>query len=144
MNQDSRGTGTRGPQLPAVRVMLAPAGVDSELCVDWIKPRHETRCSPIIMEPMDLCQFLFSLGATRTGPRRSHDDASAADSRPLISASWSDPCRWWAAVGEAGSSARGRPLSPQFVSRLDRLRHRHEQDKCGMQVTGSQPCLPCK
>ncbi|UKZ67151.1 uncharacterized protein TrAtP1_008315 [Trichoderma atroviride] len=50
---------------------------------------------------MGLCQFLFSLGATRTRPRRSHDDASAADCVPLISASWPDPCRWWAAVGEA-------------------------------------------
>lgn len=106
MNHDGRGTGTRGPQLPAVGVMLAPAGVDSELCVDWMKPRHETHCSPIIMEPMGLCQFPFSLGATRTRPRRSHDDASAADSVPLISASWSNPCRWWAAVGVAGPSAR--------------------------------------
>ena len=37
-----------------------------------------------------------------------------------------------------------RPLLPQFVSRLDMLQHRHEQDKYGMQVTGRQPCLPAQ
>lgn len=82
------------------------------------------------MEPMGLCQFPFSLGATRARPRRSHDDASAADSVPLILASWSDPCRWRAAVGEAGPSA----ITGRYSLNLSRgsTSHRHKQDKYGI------------
>ncbi|KAM0452102.1 hypothetical protein ACHAPV_009619 [Trichoderma viride] len=113
MNHDGRGTGTRGPQLPAVGVMLAPAGVDSEL-------RNTNKASEVARRRISsrLCAFNISQLV-----------------RPLSMVGG----RW-----RGRAQRESRPLFPQFVSRLDMLQHRHEQDKYGTQVTGGQPCLPAQ